>query len=581
MFQYRVRPNVVKFKKSSGEYNDTTSDNFFSKALEGFHRFAFSAMNNPSLNRPETNDEDEEPSQTSSQKFHNNFKFIRKDKEEEEDEEPRASNREVIISATQIKETDSSTFVDPNLLKTQEKPKKNISIFHLKDTSNDTHRSESYVAPFTNLVKGIQSSNGSAKVSVDYAPFGLITNNNNTNKPNHSSTAVEKTDKNYFTSENNRNKNQHLQNNVNNSSVLDSYFNLNTKRGLDSKNFQNAFNLPTSKIDQTISNLSTENTFKSILNKSQQNTNEKMKIDSKDSSTLSQNDKFTAMKDYIAKLNVDMDKAAFKNFKAIILSAKSSGLSKISEINKFVAELNQSLKFLGEAKLSETLKILTPLIPGKFLDLYGSTCRKYISSNSNRNSLDLNTNIGSSINPFKKSKESPSNNKFSLDRPKENDGGSSLNLSSKNNLIDEIQDKNINETIESFSQHIEKQASTYGKRTLQLFNSFQSSQSKSTPPMKKDRPNSILSQENFQKVNFSKKLNDIGKFAISSSTNAQSGKLLKSCIVCLEVSKDPYAAKCGHICCHDCWKHLFKIKKTCPMCRIDVSLENLVKIVIK
>ena len=171
-----MRPNVVKFKKTSGENNDT-SDNFFSKALEGFHRFAFSAMNDPVLNRPEINDDDDENPNQNSQKSYNNFKFIRKDKEEEEDE-PRASMREVIISATQIKETDSSTFVDPNLLKTQEKPKKNISISHIKNVSNDIHRSESYVDPFTNLVKGIQSSNGNAKVSVDYAPFELITNNN-------------------------------------------------------------------------------------------------------------------------------------------------------------------------------------------------------------------------------------------------------------------------------------------------------------------------------------------------------------------------------------------------------------------
>jgi hypothetical protein len=76
--------------------------------------------------------------------------------------------------------------------------------------------------------------------------------------------------------------------------------------------------------------------------------------------------------------------------------------------------------------------------------------------------------------------------------------------------------------------------------------------------------------ENFQLSNISN--NGVG----GSEMNAK----LKSCLICREASKDPYAARCGHICCYECWQQWFKVRKACVICRTEVAPNSIVKITI-
>ncbi len=49
---------------------------------------------------------------------------------------------------------------------------------------------------------------------------------------------------------------------------------------------------------------------------------------------------------------------------------------------------------------------------------------------------------------------------------------------------------------------------------------------------------------------------------------------LMTCAICREVSNSPCAAKCGHICCANCWHRLLEKAKgqgSCPICRASVT----------
>lgn len=54
-----------------------------------------------------------------------------------------------------------------------------------------------------------------------------------------------------------------------------------------------------------------------------------------------------------------------------------------------------------------------------------------------------------------------------------------------------------------------------------------------------------------------------------------------SCIVCREVAMNPCAATCGHICCEECWSIWFKTKKSCPICRTEITAKSISKLIVK
>jgi len=51
-----------------------------------------------------------------------------------------------------------------------------------------------------------------------------------------------------------------------------------------------------------------------------------------------------------------------------------------------------------------------------------------------------------------------------------------------------------------------------------------------------------------------------------------------SCNICLEVAQRPTSSHCKHICCFSCWKATLARTPSCPVCRKDVKLEELVGI---
>ena len=50
------------------------------------------------------------------------------------------------------------------------------------------------------------------------------------------------------------------------------------------------------------------------------------------------------------------------------------------------------------------------------------------------------------------------------------------------------------------------------------------------------------------------------------------------CPVCLEMCKEPHAARCGHICGYACWAQCLETKLECPVCRERLRLKQLTKL---
>lgn len=105
-----VRPNVVKFAKpaAGGAASTATAPrNAFIDALSQFHQFAYAAMRNPQLAEREV-----VPERLVTRNVPSSLKVAY----EYESAEAVGNGREVVISADSIKDTDSSTFVDPSFL---------------------------------------------------------------------------------------------------------------------------------------------------------------------------------------------------------------------------------------------------------------------------------------------------------------------------------------------------------------------------------------------------------------------------------------------------------------------------------
>lgn len=67
--------------------------------------------------------------------------------------------------------------------------------------------------------------------------------------------------------------------------------------------------------------------------------------------------------------------------------------------------------------------------------------------------------------------------------------------------------------------------------------------------------------------------------ALSSKYIANTSKL--QCCVCKETAVQPCAAKCGHVCCQDCWARCLQVKPMCPMCRASTTKDSISKLLVR
>eukprot|EP01119_Soliformovum_irregulare_P012174 TRINITY_DN3150_c0_g1_i4.p1 TRINITY_DN3150_c0_g1~~TRINITY_DN3150_c0_g1_i4.p1 ORF type:complete len:424 (+),score=168.33 TRINITY_DN3150_c0_g1_i4:78-1349(+) len=63
--------------------------------------------------------------------------------------------------------------------------------------------------------------------------------------------------------------------------------------------------------------------------------------------------------------------------------------------------------------------------------------------------------------------------------------------------------------------------------------------------------------------------------AITKESPSKSGG---KCPVCQEEYKNPHSARCGHVCCFECWEHALELKLECPICRERTRLGKLRKL---
>lgn len=88
----------------------------------------------------------------------------------------------------------------------------------------------------------------------------------------------------------------------------------------------------------------------------------------------------------------------------------------------------------------------------------------------------------------------------------------------------------------------------------------------------------------FDKVNRITAANPRAPSSASAPPNSAASKRANLiCTVCNERVSDPYAARCGHICCINCWKSWLKQsnKQSCPHCRREVEYSQLTKLIIQ
>lgn len=67
----------------------------------------------------------------------------------------------------------------------------------------------------------------------------------------------------------------------------------------------------------------------------------------------------------------------------------------------------------------------------------------------------------------------------------------------------------------------------------------------------------------------------------ASSESQGNGSTRLQCSVCKEVADQPCAAKCGHICCQQCWISWLKVKPSCPICRAPASQQSVARVLIR
>jgi len=50
---------------------------------------------------------------------------------------------------------------------------------------------------------------------------------------------------------------------------------------------------------------------------------------------------------------------------------------------------------------------------------------------------------------------------------------------------------------------------------------------------------------------------------------------ISKCPICQEQPKNPLTAKCGHVCCKECWDKLLSTTLQCPLCRARIRAKHL------
>jgi hypothetical protein len=66
--------------------------------------------------------------------------------------------------------------------------------------------------------------------------------------------------------------------------------------------------------------------------------------------------------------------------------------------------------------------------------------------------------------------------------------------------------------------------------------------------------------------------------------NGGAGKGKRSkylCPICKEQALAPCAAKCGHVCCKECWSQWLRVKPACPICKGATDADSIMRIVFK
>jgi hypothetical protein len=304
---------------------------------------------------------------------------------------------------------------------------------------------------------------------------------------------------------------------------------------------------------------------------------------------------------------------AFK--KAVSNTAKSSGpiLSQLSQIRQFVDHLHSILsRHLRPQAILDIFSRLTPLVPTKHQSIYESISRKLCQSASvipssaaatpiesdDRSGALAYSQLSQQLSAQPKAvpngvERGQDRSKMTPDRPKPQSKSSGAASEIENiskrvfSAVDPIDLRSpdsvvINSQPSEFGSAVSKSvlgSSSKRARSMVLGASSNSatpidSREISVPDAKsRSNPMTLLARID----------NIVGgtETAKGKASTQRTSSHAITCPLCNEKSNNPYAAKCGHIICWNCWVNWLKLKQSCPICRKEVSLTALTGIVVK
>lgn len=545
-----VKPNVIKFSDNLGQQPKSNS---FISALHEFHRFVSSSMSNRALNQRERPEKAPAP-----RVFHRSL--ISYEEESSFDEEF-AHGKEVVISADSIKETDSSTFVDPSLLQTQMDSPAVLRAASAPILSSTTNSDP----PDLGAIIGSMKQNVLKQTSVIKT---FVKSSNFSEKYDTISSSLPHEEK--------KKCDPQIPNPIVKSSSFSDKYTIRSDDN-DQKQLQQAASIPAAFKSKGLTQDKLEMAFDldsiDVYNDSSQPSHQES-----ERKPNSNQIEFEVMKVFVAELKEKMARPSYKDFKTVILKAQMSELKQISQVTDFIGKMIETLSGLDVLVVKEAIKTLSPLVPKKFRDVYLSTAEKIM-----RNqpiSANINTHIPPFLGAQKRKLDSASNSARNC-------------ISRKMQESEAKQDLYIDDAVETITLS-QDQCQASSKRALMLLQlsgkvkaDAPVNEAKPKPlhervrqavfaPPKATRPSATLVHqlekiENFELTNRLSPI-EIGGIGMN---NAK-----KSCIICRGPSKDPYAARCGHICCFECWQQWFKVRKACVLCRTEVAPNSIVKIII-
>ena len=573
--------------------------NPFLTAMNHFHTFARQAMGNPNMNPIPSKIMTKRP---------NAPRF--EEKNDSDGDEFDSYRKVVVLNANSIKDADNSSFVDPSLLLSQNVDKVNTrSINYVTNSTEDLLQkdTESDLLTTMNRIKrgntkpaNVSSVSKSLTTQLSQSVEQLSSKDKYTplQKVMKSSTSSQNPFSNSYTSSS--------------SSISSSRTNEakrpSEKMGLSVDCLAEAFNIKREvapwQVEEKVStqpktvkyhpffekhntNKSNERNNLGSLNERDKNEKPSFSIDRylQEEQEL---DDIATIKSYIEDLKSQLERSAYKNFRSVVKSASSSGLTEIRRIDEFVHNIIVALDTLDDSKVKSTLEVLAPLIPVKLRDAYRSSFRKALQSRKGKRKAIAMANTNDVP-----SKLATSNRESSLKMKKTDP---MLATSS----LDDSADESCEETVESVIQS-QSENNTSSRRALALLGmSTQSSDKNKGNPGSR---NNILSnarnnarnlskaqskqisrsntQDNKSHKNVLSRIDSIGSMELSERSPSSTTNSIMKCLICTEYSNALHAASCGHVCCLKCWHRWFKEKKECPACRKSCSAESLVKISIK